>query len=172
MQESITAAISVVRSHSVQWGIDAQFHQTQDVHVHVPEGATPKDGPSAGVGMCTAIISALTGIAVKSNIAMTGEITLRGEVLPVGGLKEKLLAAHRAGVKTALIPHKNMRELQEIPEKIRRDVTIKPVRWVHEVIELALETAPGPTKTAAADTPANPKTRRRKDPPTADVIAH
>ncbi|MDD9812283.1 MAG: endopeptidase La [Gammaproteobacteria bacterium] len=173
MQESITAAISVVRSHSVQWGIDAQFHQTQDVHIHVPEGATPKDGPSAGIGMCTAIISALTGIAVKSNIAMTGEITLRGEVLPVGGLKEKLLAAHRAGVKTALIPHKNVRELQEIPEKIRREVKIKPVRWVDEVIALALESTPGAAKTAPADpaTPAKPRTRK-KPPAAPDVVAH
>jgi len=172
MQESITAAISVVRSHSVQWGIDAQFHQTQDVHIHVPEGATPKDGPSAGVGMCTAIISALTGIPVRSTIAMTGEITLRGEVLPVGGLKEKLLAAHRAGVKTALIPQKNVREMQEIPEKIRREVKIKPVRWVDEVIELALESAPGPAKPAAADTPAPKPRTRKKEQPGADVIAH
>jgi len=177
MQESITAAISVVRSHSVQWGIDAQFHQTQDVHIHVPEGATPKDGPSAGVGMCTAIISALTGIAVKSSVAMTGEITLRGEVLPVGGLKEKLLAAHRAGVKTALIPHKNMRELQEIPEKIRREVKVKPVRWVDEVIELALESTPAatakPLAAGVASKPAAAKTRPRKKPADpADVVAH
>ncbi|MGR3984885.1 MAG: endopeptidase La [Gammaproteobacteria bacterium] len=142
MKESITAAISVVRSRSMQWGIDPQFHQNRDIHLHVPEGATPKDGPSAGIGMCIAIISALTGIAVRSNVAMTGEITLRGEVLPIGGLKEKLLAAHRARLKTALIPHENSRELKEIPEKIRRELEIKPVKWIEEVIELALERAP------------------------------
>ncbi len=142
MQESITAAISVVRSHSVQWGITADFHQNRDIHIHVPDGATPKDGPSAGIGMCIAITSALTGIPVWANIAMTGEITLRGEVLPIGGLKEKLLAAHRAGLKTVLIPHENSPELQEIPEKIRRELDIKPVKWIDEVIELALETTP------------------------------
>ena len=174
MQESITAAISVVRSHSVQWGIDAQFHQTRDVHIHVPEGATPKDGPSAGIGMCTALISALTGIPVWSTIAMTGEITLRGEVLPVGGLKEKLLAAHRAGVKTALIPHKNVRELQEIPEKIRREVKIKPVKWIDEVIELALETAPS-AKNAAARAETKSRRKKKQQPgseTSSDVIAH
>ena len=163
MQESITAAISVVRSRSVQWGIAADFHQKQDIHIHVPEGATPKDGPSAGIGMCIAIVSALTGIPVSANIAMTGEITLRGEVLPIGGLKEKLLAAHRAGLKTALIPHENSPELQEIPEKIRRELDIKPVKWIDEVIELALETAPR-AKSEAGKTPnkAEPKNRRKK----------
>ena len=170
MQESISAAISVVRSHSVQWGIDARFHQTQDIHIHVPEGATPKDGPSAGIGMCVAIISALTGIAVWSNVAMTGEITLRGEVLPIGGLKEKLLAAHRAGLKTALIPSKNFRELQEIPEKIRRELKIMPVKWIDEVIELALETTPC-AKTEAGKPEAKNR-RKKKEPAGSGVIAH
>ena len=159
MQESITAAISVVRSRSLQWGIDPQFHQNRDIHLHVPEGATPKDGPSAGIGMCIAIISALTGIAVRSDVAMTGEITLRGEVLPIGGLKEKLLAAHRARIKTALIPRENSRELQEIPEKIRRELDIKPVKWIDEVIDLALESAP---RARSEPGKIEPKTRRKK----------
>ncbi|NKB62698.1 MAG: endopeptidase La [Gammaproteobacteria bacterium] len=142
MQESITAAISVVRSRSVQWGIDPEFYQKQDIHIHVPEGATPKDGPSAGVGMCTAIVSSLVGIPVLSDVAMTGEITLRGEVLAIGGLKEKLLAAHRAGVKFAIIPDENIRDLEEVPENIRGQIEIKPVKWIDEVIELALEAVP------------------------------
>ncbi len=142
MQESITAAISVVRSRSRQWGIDQEFYEKQDIHVHVPEGATPKDGPSAGVGMCTAIVSALTGIPTLSAFAMTGEITLSGEVVPMGGLKEKLLAAHRAGIERVIIPDENMRELQEIPEKIRQDLEIKSVKWIEEVIEFALERPP------------------------------
>ncbi len=142
MQESITTAISLVRSRSVQWGIDGEFYQNKDIHIHVPEGATPKDGPSAGIGMCTAIVSALTQIPVLSGVAMTGEITLRGEVLPIGGLKEKLLAAHRAGVKLVIIPEDNVRELQELPRNIRQQVTIKSVKWIDEVIELALESSP------------------------------
>ncbi len=170
MQESITAAISVVRSHSAQWGIPADFHQNSDIHVHVPEGATPKDGPSAGIGMCIAIVSALTGIPAWANLAMTGEITLRGEVLPIGGLKEKLLAAHRAGMKTVLIPHQNIPELQEIPEKIRRELDIKPMKWIDEVIELALETAPlaktDPGKAVAKNR------RRKKEQPGSPLTAH
>ncbi len=142
MQESIKAAISVVRSRSRQWGIDSSFYEKKDIHVHVPEGATPKDGPSAGVGMCTSIVSALTDIPALSTVAMTGEITLRGEVLPIGGLKEKLLAAHRAGIRTAIIPHENVRDLKEIPIKILQNLDIKPVNWIDEVIELALEYAP------------------------------
>ena len=169
MQESITAAISVVRSHSVRWGIAADFYQNQDIHIHVPEGATPKDGPSAGIGMCIAIISALTGIPAWSNVAMTGEITLRGEVLPIGGLKEKLLAAHRAGLKTALIPYENAPELQEIPEKIRRELDIKPVKWIDEVIELALETTPR----AKAESGKEAASRRKKKEPTGpNLTAH
>ena len=139
MQESITAAISVVRSRSRQWGINPNFYAKEDIHVHVPEGATPKDGPSAGIGMCTAIVSALTGIPALSTVAMTGEITLRGEVLPIGGLKEKLLAAHRAGIKRVIIPYENSRDLAEIPKKIRHDLEIKSTKWIDEVIELALE---------------------------------
>lgn len=173
MQESITAAISVVRSHSVQWGINAEFHQKQDVHVHVPEGATPKDGPSAGVGMCIAIISALTGIPVWSNVAMTGEITLRGEVLKIGGLKEKLLAAHRAGLKTVLIPQENAGELQEVPQKIRRELDIKPVKWIDEAIEWALESAPTAAMAAPEAEKAHAKNRREKKRESdANVTAH
>ena len=142
MQESIKAAISVVRSRSRQWGIDSSFYENKDIHVHVPEGATPKDGPSAGIGMCTSIVSALTGIPALSAVAMTGEITLRGEVLPIGGLKEKLLAAHRAGIKIAIIPHENVRDLQEIPVKVRQNLDIKPANWIDEVIALALEHMP------------------------------
>ncbi|NKB77048.1 MAG: endopeptidase La [Gammaproteobacteria bacterium] len=148
MKESITAAISVVRSRSEQWGIDSDFYQKQDIHIHVPEGATPKDGPSAGIGMCSAIVSSLTGIPVISNVAMTGEITLRGEVLAIGGLKEKLLAAHRAGVKLAIIPEENVRDLEEIPENIRQQIQIKPVKWIDEVIALALEVVPEKKETS------------------------
>ena len=151
MQESISAAISVVRSRSVAWGIDEEFYQNQDVHIHVPEGATPKDGPSAGIGMCTAIVSALTGVPVLSSVAMTGEITLRGEVLPIGGLKEKLLAAHRAGIKRVLIPDENTRDLQDIPKKIKEELDIRPVKWIDEVIALALEEVPQPKKREEGD---------------------
>ena len=144
MQESITAAMSVVRSRSQQWGVDPEFYASQDMHVHVPEGATPKDGPSAGIGMCTSIVSTLTGIPALSSVAMTGEITLRGEVLPIGGLKEKLLAAHRAGIKQAIIPRENKRDLAEIPDNVKQDLEIIPVKWIDEVIEIALESAPQP----------------------------
>jgi len=142
MQESIATAISVVRSRSIQWGIDEEFYQNKDIHIHVLEGATPKDGPSAGIGMCTTIISALTQIPVLSSVAMTGEITLRGAVLPIGGLKEKLLAAHRAGIKLAIIPKGNERDLQEIPKNIRQRMQIKPVQWIDEVLELSMERLP------------------------------
>ncbi len=173
MQESISAAISVVRSHSVAWGVDAKFHQTQDIHVHVPEGATPKDGPSAGIGMCIAIISALTGVAVLSSVAMTGEITLRGEVLPIGGLKEKLLAAHRAGIKRVLIPHGNSRELQEIPDKVRKELEIMPVKWIDEVIELALASAPNKPQTGKTnDKSVNKPQRKKKEQADQPVTAH
>ncbi len=146
MQESIQAAMTVVRSRSKQLGISPDFYMKMDIHVHVPEGATPKDGPSAGIGMCTALVSSLTGIPVKANVAMTGEITLRGEVLPIGGLKEKLLAAHRGGIKTVLIPHENKAELKEIPSNITQDMDIKPVRWIDEVLALALQHLPIPLK--------------------------
>ncbi len=144
MQESIQAATTVVRSRSKDWGIAADFMQKHDLHIHVPEGATPKDGPSAGVGMCTAIVSAITGIPVKANVAMTGEITLRGEVLAIGGLKEKLLAAARGGIDTVLIPHENVKDLKDIPDNIKQDLTIIPVRWITEVLENALRTKPLP----------------------------
>jgi ATP-dependent Lon protease len=142
MQESIQAATTVVRSRAIDWNIAEDFMQTHDIHIHVPEGATPKDGPSAGVGMCTAIVSAITGIAVKANVAMTGEITLRGEVLAIGGLKEKLLAAHRGGIDTVLIPHDNVKDLKEIPNNIKDSLTIIPVRWINEVLEVALASMP------------------------------
>ncbi|MYB34259.1 MAG: AAA family ATPase, partial [Gammaproteobacteria bacterium] len=144
MKESISAAISVVRSRSRNWGIKADFHQQQDIHVHVPEGATPKDGPSAGIGMCVAIVSALTGIAARSDVAMTGEITLRGEVLPVGGLKEKLLAAHRAGINLVIIPQENEKDLQDVSEKVRKEIEIHPVKWIDQVVDYALERMPVP----------------------------
>jgi ATP-dependent Lon protease len=144
MQESIQAATTVVRSRARVLGIDEDFHQKLDIHVHVPEGATPKDGPSAGVGMCAALVSAVTNIPVKADVAMTGEITLRGEVLPIGGLKEKLLAAHRGGISTVLIPRENEKELIEIPKNIKEKLKIVPVRWIDEVLELSLQHMPVP----------------------------
>ena len=144
MQESIQAAMSVVRARSRALGIPADFYQNHDFHIHVPEGATPKDGPSAGIGMATALVSALTNIPVHATVAMTGEITLRGEVLPIGGLKEKLLAAHRGGISTVLIPAENEKDLQEIPKNVRDALTIKVVRWIDEVLAIALESSPTP----------------------------
>jgi len=144
MQESIQAATTVVRSRAGVLGIDPDFHQKLDIHIHVPEGATPKDGPSAGVGMCTALISAISGIPVKADVAMTGEITLRGEVLPIGGLKEKLLAAHRGGIQTVVIPQDNEKDLAEIPNNIKEKLNIVPVRWMDEVLGLALQHLPVP----------------------------
>ncbi|MCK5831000.1 MAG: endopeptidase La [Methylococcales bacterium] len=144
MKESIEAAVTVVRSRSELLGINSEVFQKNDIHIHVPEGATPKDGPSAGIGMCTAIISALTKIPVKANVAMTGEITLRGEVLPIGGLKEKLLAAHRGGITTVLIPSENEKDLAEIPSNIKQSLDIKPVHWIDEVLEIALQYMPVP----------------------------
>nr|WP_276570567.1 endopeptidase La [Halochromatium salexigens] len=144
MQESIQAAMTVVRSRAELLGIETDFHQKYDMHIHVPEGATPKDGPSAGVAMCTALVSALTQMPVRSSVAMTGEITLRGEVLPIGGLKEKLLAAHRGGIEQVLIPHENERDLVEIPKNIKQSLDIRPVRWIDEVLELALAGRPTP----------------------------
>jgi len=144
MKESIEAAMTVVRSRSEILGIDNELFQKNDIHIHVPEGATPKDGPSAGIGMCTAIISALTKIPVRANVAMTGEITLRGEVLPIGGLKEKLLAAHRGGITTVIIPAENEKDLVEIPENIKQNLDIKPVHWIDEVLAVALQYMPVP----------------------------
>jgi len=142
MQESIQAALTVVRGRASGLGIKTDFHEKTDIHIHVPEGATPKDGPSAGVGMCTALVSVLTGIPVRADVAMTGEITLRGQVLPIGGLKEKLLAAHRGGIKTIIIPEENERDLKEIPDNIKADLSIKPVKWIDEVLDLALQFPP------------------------------
>ncbi len=142
MKESIEAAMTVVRSRSEMLGIDNELFQKNDIHIHVPEGATPKDGPSAGVGMCTAIISALTKIPVRANVAMTGEITLRGEVLPIGGLKEKLLAAHRGGITVVIIPAENEKDLIDIPDNIKQKLDIRPVHWIDEVLALALQRMP------------------------------
>ncbi len=142
MQESIQAAMTVVRSRAEKLGINADFYEKRDIHVHVPEGATPKDGPSAGIAMCTALVSSLTGNPVKAEVAMTGEITLRGEVLPIGGLKEKLLAAHRGGIKTVLIPKDNERDLEEIPDNVIADLKVIPVQWIDEVLKVALEQDP------------------------------
>jgi len=144
MKESIEAAMTVVRSRSEILGIDPEFYKVHDFHIHVPEGATPKDGPSAGVAMCTALVSALTGIPARANVAMTGEITLRGEILPIGGLKEKLLAALRGGIETVLIPSENERELTEISKNIKQNLDIRPVRWIDEVLEVALQRTPEP----------------------------
>jgi len=144
MQESIQAALSVVRSRSETLGIDPKFHENQDIHIHVPEGATPKDGPSAGAAMCTAVTSVLSKIPVRSDVAMTGEITLRGEILKIGGLKEKLLAARRGGIKMVLIPEGNMRDLREIPDNVKDDLDIRPVKWIDEVLNLVLTRQPIP----------------------------
>ncbi len=144
MQESIQAAITVVRSRSQLLGINPDFYEKKDIHIHVPEGATPKDGPSAGVGMCTALVSALTGIPVRANVAMTGEITLRGEVLPIGGLKEKLLAAMRGGITKVIIPQENEKDLKEIQKNITGKLEICPVRWIEQVLEIALQRMPEP----------------------------
>lgn len=144
MQESIQAANTVVRAKSQTLGIPARFHDTRDMHIHVPEGATPKDGPSAGIAMCTALVSSFTEIPVRADVAMTGEITLRGEVLPIGGLKEKLLAARRGGIGTVVIPHENERDLQEVPDNIKENLDIRPVKWIDEVLAIALERLPEP----------------------------
>ncbi|QJR11669.1 Lon protease [Usitatibacter rugosus] len=154
MQESIKAAISVVRARAKRLGVAEDFWQTMDLHIHLPEGATPKDGPSAGIGMATAIVSVLTGIPVRCDVAMTGEITLRGEVLPIGGLKEKLLAAHRGGIRTVLIPKENVKDLQEIPDEVKSAIEIVPVQWFDEVLERALESQPTPLPESASPPPA------------------
>ncbi|MDQ7073642.1 MAG: endopeptidase La [Gammaproteobacteria bacterium] len=151
MKESIQAAMTVVRSRAKLLGLAADFHEKQDIHIHVPEGATPKDGPSAGIGMCTALVSSLTGIPVLANVAMTGEITLRGEVLPIGGLKEKLLAAHRGGIEVILIPEENRKDLAEIPANIVAKLDIRPVRWIDEVLDMALQHMPTPLPEEKSD---------------------
>ncbi len=168
MKESIQAAMSVVRSRAARLGIKStDFYENNDIHIHVPEGAVPKDGPSAGVGMCTALVSVLTNIPVRSDVAMTGEITLRGEVLPIGGLKEKLLAAHRGGIKTVLIPKENTRDLAEIPENIKQNLEILPVQWIDEVLDLALAEKPKPLTEAELETTAalEQKSKSNKEKP-------
>jgi ATP-dependent Lon protease len=151
MQESIKAALTVVRNRAASLGIPENFYEKKDIHIHVPEGATPKDGPSAGVAMCTALVSTLLRIPVRADVAMTGEITLRGEVLPIGGLKEKLLAAHRGGIKEVIIPIENERDLKEIPEQIKKDLCIHPMRWIEDVLQLALTKMPVPLKCTPQD---------------------
>ncbi|OGS75467.1 MAG: endopeptidase La [Gallionellales bacterium GWA2_55_18] len=163
MQESIQAALSVVRSRAKRLGIDSEFYQKNDLHIHLPEGAIPKDGPSAGIGMCTAMVSALTGIPVRADVAMTGEITLRGEVLPIGGLKEKLLAAQRGAIKVVLIPEENTKDLAEIPDNIKNKLDIHPVKWIDQVLELALERKPEPL-------PESPETPVLASLPATDAI--
>jgi ATP-dependent Lon protease len=162
MQESIQAAMTVVRSRATLLGLDPDFYQKADVHIHVPEGATPKDGPSAGIGMCTALVSALTKVPVRSDVAMTGEITLRGQVLPIGGLKEKLLAAHRGGITTVLIPDDNTKDLADIPQNIKDSLEIKPVKWIDEVLQVALRHMPAPTAVASDASRGNDKPRARR----------
>ena len=154
MKESIQAARTVVRSRAAVLGIADDYFDKHDIHFHVPEGATPKDGPSAGIGMCTALVSAITGIPVRAEVAMTGEITLRGEVLPIGGLKEKLLAAHRGGITTVMIPEENEKDLAEIPENIKEKLDIRPVKWIDQVLEIALARMPEPrTEDVVKDAP-------------------
>ena len=148
MQESIQAALTVVRNRAQSLGIYRNFYNEKDLHIHVPEGATPKDGPSAGIGMCTSIVSVLTGIPVRSDTAMTGEITLHGQVLKIGGLKEKLLAAHRGGIKNVIIPQENAGDLKEVPKNITQDLNIKPVSWIDEVLQIALESKTKPLSEA------------------------
>jgi len=169
MKESIEAAVTVVRSRAAILGIDNEVFQKNDIHIHVPEGATPKDGPSSGIGMCTAIISALTKIPVRADVAMTGEITLRGQVLPIGGLKEKLLAAHRGGITTVVIPEENAKDLTEIPDNIKENLNIKCVRWIDEVLEIALQYVPTPiVETAIIEASDNAKNELKPN----TLIAH
>jgi ATP-dependent Lon protease len=156
MQESIQAALSVVRGRARKLGLTDDFYQKNDIHIHLPEGATPKDGPSAGVGICTAMVSVLSGVPVRADVAMTGEITLRGEVLPIGGLKEKLLAALRGGIKIVLIPTENVKDLADIPDTIKSKLEIRPVKWIDEVLELALERVPEPLPEPLPEPAADP----------------
>ncbi|GBG15940.1 ATP-dependent Lon protease [Novimethylophilus kurashikiensis] len=169
MQESIQAALSVVRSRAKRLGIVPDFYEKNDIHIHLPEGATPKDGPSAGIGICTALVSALANIPVRADVAMTGEITLRGEVLPIGGLKEKLLAAHRGGIKTVLIPQQNVKDLVDIPDNVKNHLDIHPVKWIDDVLQIALERVPE----ELADTPAVPAlTPAETQSESAGVVKH
>jgi len=169
MQESIQAALSVVRSRSIALGIPEDFYQKNDIHIHLPEGATPKDGPSAGIGICIAMVSVLTGIPVRATVAMTGEITLRGEVLPIGGLKEKLLAAHRGGIKMVLIPEDNVKDLAEIPENIKNRLDIHPVKWIDQVLDFALEHQPNALPIVASASATNPEVTESEQATTAAI---
>ena len=162
MKESIQAAMTVVRARAEKLGINPEFHEKRDIHIHVPDGATPKDGPSAGIAMCTALVSCLTGNPVKSEVAMTGEISLRGKVLPIGGLKEKLLAAHRGGIKTVIIPKDNVKDLEEIPENAKRDLNIHAVETIDEVLTLALENPPSGVEFVKLEPISTVKNSRRK----------
>ena len=177
MQESIQAAMTVVRSRAEVLGLEQDFYQKVDVHIHVPEGATPKDGPSAGIGMCTALVSALTKVPVRADVAMTGEITLRGQVLPIGGLKEKLLAAHRGGIRTVLIPDENTKDLADIPQNIKDNLEIRSVKWIDEVLQVALRNMPVPIAAATSEqqpsqTAAKPRARRNGKRSSKQVRAH
>ena len=176
MQESIQAATTVVRSRAAMLGIDPDFYQKYDIHVHVPEGATPKDGPSAGVGMCTALVSALTDIPVRADVAMTGEITLRGEILPIGGLKEKLLAAHRGGISIVLIPEENRKDLADIPKNVKDKLDIRPVKWIDEVLQMALRHQPVPVSDDTGKEQGNKaiksKAKEKAEPKQKPIRAH
>jgi ATP-dependent Lon protease len=162
MQESVQAAMTVVRSRAEVLGLESKFYEDKDVHIHVPEGATPKDGPSAGIAMCTALVSAVTGIPARATVAMTGEITLRGEVLPIGGLKEKLLAALRGGIETVLIPDENRKDLKEIPDTILKRIKVQPVKWIDEVLDMALVESLVPLPSRERSTTSLAKARARK----------
>ncbi len=172
MQESIQAALSVVRARTIPLGIPADFYEKHDIHIHVPEGATPKDGPSAGIGMCTALVSALTQIPVRADVAMTGEITLRGEVLPIGGLKEKLLAARRAGIAEVIIPQENQRDLKEIPQNIQEDLKIHCVKWIDEVLQIALVRLPQPLPVSEDKPEVKKEESTKEDNSSNDILHH
>jgi ATP-dependent Lon protease len=172
MQESIQAALTVVRSRSKILGLNPSFHEKLDIHIHVPEGATPKDGPSAGIGMCTALISVLTDIPIRSDTAMTGEITLHGQVLKIGGLKEKLLAAKRAGIKQVIIPEENYPELKEFPKQITKALKIHPVKWIDEVISLALTSEPKAKSSKRQSKPNPSPLKSRPQPPSLKRKSH
>jgi ATP-dependent Lon protease len=177
MKESVEAARSVVRSRARRLGIKDELFEKRDIHIHLPDGATPKDGPSAGIAMTTAFVSALTGVPVRADVAMTGEITLRGEVTAIGGLKEKLLAAHRGGIKTVLIPEENVKDLQEIPENVKNKLEIVPVKWIDRVLEVALERAPEPLpedEVAAKPEPAavTPAASKGDGAPVVEAVKH
>jgi ATP-dependent Lon protease len=169
MKESIEAARTVVRSRAAMLGIKSEVFEKTDIHIHVPEGATPKDGPSAGIAMTTAMVSVYTGIPVRADVAMTGEITLRGEVLPIGGLKEKLLAAMRGGIKTVLIPEQNVKDLAEIPDNVKTRLDIVPVRWIDKVLDIALDRKPVPLTEEEMAAPAVAAADAKADAP---VIKH